>query len=168
MTATQRARSIAQAIDARLGKLRLALPAAPAPAGAYSAVIVRGGIGFVSGQFPLVAGELVHQGRVGKELTLEQGRHAAEVAALNVLAQIRLHGSGFDRFAGLLRLEGYVASAPGFVAQPRILDAASELFVRILGKELGAHARTAFAVEQLPLDAPVELCVSFARTPGRD
>jgi enamine deaminase RidA (YjgF/YER057c/UK114 family) len=164
--APRRARSATQRISARLRALQLSLPAAPTPAGAYSPVIVRQSIGFVSGQFPLLAGNLVHRGRVGKELSIEQGRHAAEVAALNVLAQIQAHGAGFDRFGGLLRVEGYVASAPGFVAQPRILDAASELLVSILGPDLGAHARTAFSVEQLPLDAPVELCVSFtlART----
>ena len=156
------ASSSIRSIDERLKALQLALPAPPPPAGSYSALVVRNGLGFVSGQFPIRAGSLVHRGRVGKELTVEEGRFAAEIAALNALAQIRSRFDGFRGFAGLLRLEGYVASAPGFVAQPRVLDAASELLVTLLGPELGEHARTAFAVEQLPLDAPVELCISFA------
>jgi enamine deaminase RidA (YjgF/YER057c/UK114 family) len=153
---------VARGIDARLSRLNLSLPLPPAPAGSYAPVVVHNGIGFVSGQFPLLNGLLDCRGRVGAELTIEQGRHAAVVAALNVLAQIRTTLGGFDRLRGLLRIEGYVASAPGFVAQPRVLDAASDLLVNALGPQLGRHARTAFAVSQLPLDAPIELCATFA------
>ena len=149
-------------IEARLERLGFALPVPPAPAGAYQPVVIRNGIGFVSGQFPLVDGLLAYRGRVGAELSEESGRHAAELAALNALAQIKACLGGFDELGGLLRLDGYVASAPGFLAQPRILDAASELLVKVLGAEQGRHARTAFSVEQLPLGSPVELCLSFA------
>lgn len=150
-------------IERRLRALGLALPAEPPrPAGRYLAVVERGGIGFVSGQFPFAGAVLTHRGRIGRELSEDDGREAARIAALNVLAQIRRHLGGFDRLAGLLRVDGYVASAPGFVMQPRILDAASGLFADVLGEQLGGHARTAFAVEQLPRDSPIELCVSFA------
>jgi enamine deaminase RidA (YjgF/YER057c/UK114 family) len=149
-------------IDSRLRTAGITLAAPPAPAGAYQRVLVRGGIGFVSGQFPLVGGVLAYTGRVGAELTAEEGREAAVIAARNVLAQIRLALGGWEGFGGLLRLEGHVASAERFYAQPAVLDGASQFLVHALGEDLGAHARTAYHAGRLPLDAPVELAVSFA------
>jgi enamine deaminase RidA (YjgF/YER057c/UK114 family) len=142
------------------------LPKPPPPAGAYRAVVVRNGIGCVSGQFPFVDGKLLCTGRIGAELSEEQGRRAADVTALNVLAQISTALGDFGRFGGLLRVDGFVASAKDFLAQPRILDAASERFVDLLGAELGAHARSVLKVDRLPLDAPVKLVVSFAVNGG--
>jgi enamine deaminase RidA (YjgF/YER057c/UK114 family) len=149
------------AIDARLRQAGIVLPEPPAPAGSYRPVVCRGTLGFVSGQFPFTHGRLSHAGRVGAELTPEQGRECAAIAAANVLAQIRAALGGWARFGGLLRVEGHVASAPGFLEQPLVLDGASEFFVRALGPELGAHARTAFHATRLPIDAPVELAVTF-------
>ena len=137
------------------------LPAPPPPAGNYQPVTTRNGLGFVSGQVPVRDGRLLFTGRVGVELTPQQGKAAAEIAALNVLAQIDRALPSWEQFGGLLRLEGFVASASGFTSQPEILDGASDLFVDVLG-ELGQHARAAFSVEQLPLNAPVELVVTFA------
>jgi len=150
------------AIHSRLERLGITLPVPPAPAGAYSRVVVRNGIGFISGQFPLVDGKLAYAGCVGAELSEAEGRESARLAAINVLAQIHAHLGGFDGFSGLLRVEGYVASAPGNFSQPQVLDGASDVLVAVLGPELGAHARTAFAMTQLPLGAPIELAVSFA------
>jgi enamine deaminase RidA (YjgF/YER057c/UK114 family) len=149
-------------IAQRLEQARIVLPPPPAAAGSYRRAVVRGGVGCVSGQFPFVAGKLLCQGRVGAELSIDEGRAAAALAALNVLAQIRLVLGGWERFAGLLRLEGHVASAENFVQQPAVLDGASELLVRALGEPLGAHARTAYHAARLPLDSPVELAVSFS------
>jgi enamine deaminase RidA (YjgF/YER057c/UK114 family) len=160
--------SAASQIEGRLFALGLTLPQAPQPVGAYRALVFRHGIGAVSGQFPLCDGQIVQIGRVGAELGIEQGRVAARQAALNVLAQVAQALApigGWDRFAGLLRLEGYVASAPDFVDQPQLLDAASELLVAVLGDALGAHSRAAIAVPQLPLSSPVELVVTFAIHP---
>ena len=134
--------------------------APPDPVGSYERGVVRNGIGFLSGQFPLRDGLLLHTGRVGCELTEAQGVEAAEQAALNVLAQISRLLGGFNPLEGLLRLDGYVASADNFLRQPAVLDAASTLFLRVLG-ERGGHARSAFAVSRLPLDAPVELVVTW-------
>ncbi|WP_421710165.1 RidA family protein [Algihabitans sp.] len=139
----------------------LPLPEPPAPAGGYAPVIIRHRVGFVSGQFPIRDGVLVFKGRIGAELTPDQGRLACEIAALNVLAQIGAATGGFAALDGLLRLDGHVASADGFTAQPAILDVASRIFTDRLG-ERGTHARTAFAPSRLPLDAAVELCVTFA------
>lgn len=133
----------------------------PDPIGAYERGILRGSLGMLSGQFPLRDGELLYTGRVGIELTEDQGKEAAFLAASNALAQIVILLDGFDRLEGLLRLDGYVASAPNYTCQPAILDIASQLFRRVLGDK-GRHARTAFSVGQLPLGAPVELAISFA------
>ena len=149
-------------IEGRLRQLEWVLPDPPRPAGMYRPVVVRHGIGVVSGQFSFVGGALRIRGRVGAEVSALEGRRAAHIAALNVLAQIRAALNGFDGFCGLMRVDGYVASAPRFTSQPWILDGASECLIAVLGPQLGAHTRTAFAVSQLPLDAPVELAVTFA------
>lgn len=139
----------------------LLLPEPPASAGAYAGGVIHCGIGFLSGQFPLRGGALVHSGRVGAEVSEEEGRFAAEVAALNVIAQIKaLLGGSLADLATLLRVDGHVASAEDFIGQPAVLDGASEMFRRLLG-DRGRHARTAFAASRLPLDAPIELAVTF-------
>ncbi len=154
-------------IDDRLQALGIELPCAPSPAGSYQSVVIRNGVGYVSGQLPLRNGVLAYAGRVGDELSLEEAMRAAELPTLNVLAQIKCSTDRWRSFAGLLKLEGYVASARGFANQPEILDRASRLFSQVLG-DRGAHARAAFSVEQLPLDASVELVVTFAVRPDAD
>lgn len=104
--------------------------------------------------------DLFFLGKVGAELTVEQAQEATAIAAKNVLAQIRDVTENFKTLDGLLRLDGYVASAADFFNQPTVLDAASEIFSECLG-EKGHHARAAFSVSQLSMDSPVELCVSF-------
>ncbi len=151
-------------IDDRLRTLGIELPCAPSPAGSYESVVIRNGVGYVSGQLPLRDGVLAYAGRVGDELSLEDAMRAAELATLNVLAQIKCSTNQWRSFARLLRLEGYVASARGFANQPEILDRVSRLLSQVLG-DRGAHARAAFSVEQLPLNASVELVVTFAVKP---
>lgn len=139
----------------------------PVPLGAYRAVMVRGALGFVSGQFPYSDGELAWRGKVGAGLTPAEGREAAALCALNALGQLRAAlGEDFRRVQ-LARIDGYIASAPDFLGQPGVLDGASEVFVALLG-ERGGHARTVFAVPQLPQDAPVELVVTFALADAAD
>ncbi len=147
-------------IEARLRRLGLALPAAPAPVGNYRRGVIRGGIGMLSGQLPLRDGKPTHVGRVGDSLTVEDGQAAARIAALNVLAQLKEVLGSFARLDGLLRLDGLVASADGFTGQATVLNGASDLFADVLG-ERGAHARSAAGVPSLPLDVPVELVVTF-------
>ena len=151
----------ASSVDSRLAGLGLTLPEAPHPVGNYRAVVISNGLLFVSGQLPLLNGALKYQGRVGIELTEAAAGAAAQLAALNVLAQIRLALNGFDRLISLLRVEGYVSSAPGWTQQPRVLDFASNLFTTVLG-EKGVHTRSASAAPQLPLNAAVELVVTAA------
>jgi len=146
-------------VESRLAVLGLLLPDPPRPVGNYRAAVIADGLLFISGQLPLADGELKHPGRVGAELTEAAGGAAARLAALNVLAQIKAALGGFERLVSLVRMEGYVSSAPGWNHQPRVLDHASNLFAGVLG-DRGQHARSAFAVPQLPLNAAVELVVT--------
>jgi enamine deaminase RidA (YjgF/YER057c/UK114 family) len=149
-------------IEQRLHQLGLSLPAEPPrPAGNYLAAIENDGILFIAAQLPIENGVPRYTGRVGAELTEDEGRAAAQLAALNVLAQIRDALGGFERLKSLLRVEGHVASAPGWTNAPRILDGASDLFIVALA-ERGHHVRSAFVPERLPLNLSVELVVTAA------
>jgi enamine deaminase RidA (YjgF/YER057c/UK114 family) len=150
--------------EQKLKELGLRLPSPSRPAGNYVAFVETGNLLFISGQFPIENGTPRYTGRVGAELTEEQGYAAARLAGLNVLAQIKTALGGFERLAHLVRVEGHVASAPGWNNQPRVLDGASDLFAAVLG-ERGRHARTAFAPERLPWDLTIELVVIAAILP---
>jgi enamine deaminase RidA (YjgF/YER057c/UK114 family) len=100
-------------------------------------------------------------GRLGRELTTADGVAAAELAALNALAQVH-HALGFERVAGLARFEAYLQTAPGWSDFPKVVDGASELFLAALGPDAGAHARALFGVERLPRDYALELVATFA------
>jgi enamine deaminase RidA (YjgF/YER057c/UK114 family) len=141
------------------------LPPAPKPAGNYSATVLAGNLLFISGQFPIENGVPAYTGRIGGELTEEQGYAAARLAGLNVLAQIRAALGTLDRVDCLVRVEGHVASTPGWHNTPKVLDGASDLFREVLG-ERGRHTRTAFNPASLPWDLAVELVVTAAVKPG--
>lgn len=136
----------------------------PAPAGRYLRGVRAGELLFLSGHFPVRAGTMVYTGRVGAELSIAEGRAAAELTAMNVLAQIERLLGGLAPLRGLVRVEGHVASAPDFVRQAAVLDGASELFMRVLG-DRGGHARTAFAHAVLPMNAAAELVVTASIDP---
>lgn len=142
-----------------LRSLGLTLPVPPRPAGNYQPWIMRDNLLFLSGQFPIENERLRYLGRVGAELSEAQGRDAAQLAALNVLAQVHAALGGFERLDTLLRLEGHIASAPGWNNAPAVLDGASDLFVRVLG-ERGHHTRSAFTPLQLPYNLAIELVVT--------
>lgn len=152
-------------IEQRLHQLGLTLPTPPRAGGAYAPAVVVGNLLFVSAQFPIVQGALRHTGQVGSTLTVAEGRAAAQLAALNVLAQIQAALGGFDRLVQLARVEGHVACAPGFREVPHVLDAASAVFNDVLGPR-GVHARSAFTPERLPLDLAVELVVTAVVLPA--
>jgi enamine deaminase RidA (YjgF/YER057c/UK114 family) len=145
----------------RLRERGLTLPQPAPPAGAYEPYVLERGVGWLSAQLPARDGVYVHLGRVGAELTPEQGLEAAQLAALSVLARIQQALGGFERFRRLLRVDGFVASADGFVDQPKVLDGASTLFVDVLG-ESGRHARTALGPPRLPKNNSIKLVVTFA------
>jgi enamine deaminase RidA (YjgF/YER057c/UK114 family) len=139
----------------------LALPSAPKPVGNYIAALRAGNLLFLSGQFPIENGAPKYLGRVGAELSEVEGYAAAQLAALNVLAQIQSALGSLDRLEHLVRVEGHVASVPGWNNAPRVLDGASDLFIDALG-DRGRHTRAAFTPPQLPLNHSVELVVTVA------
>ncbi len=148
-------------IDQNLWAAGIELPEPPAAIGRYLPVLRRGRLLYLSGQLPLAGGVVRYSGCVGAQLSAQEGYAAARLAALNVLAHIRAATHAWRDLDTLLRLEGHVASAPGFYDQAQVLDGASELFADILGEHAG-HTRAALACPQLPKNAAVELVVSAA------
>src|SRR5258708_5937218 len=115
-----------------------------------------GNLLFVSGQIPMVSGQVLFKGKLGRDLSLEQGQEAARQALRNALAAIRSHTGTLDSIKRIVKLNGWVASAEGFNSQPQVVDGASLLLEEIFG-EAGKHARAALGVAELPLGVPVEI-----------
>lgn len=146
-------------VEARLAELGLTLPAIAAPVAAYVPAVVHGDLVWTSGQLPFVNGELAATGKVGTGAGLvppADAAHLARVCALNALAAVRSVLGDLDRVTRIVKVVGFVASAPSFTGQPGVVNGASLLLGEILG-EAGVHARSAVGVAVLPLDAPVEV-----------
>lgn len=142
--------------ERRLAELGIDLPTPPAPLGAYVATVQSGRLLFLSGTLPVVNHEPKYVGRLGKELDTESGRDALHTASLLALAAARAHLGTLDRVARVVRLGVYLATSGDFFDQPRVADAASELFESIFGKEK-TSVRVVLGVASLPLGVPVEL-----------
>ncbi|OBB75336.1 RidA family protein [Mycobacterium sp. 852014-52144_SCH5372336] len=141
--------------SARLAELGIELPPLVAPLAAYVPAVRTGNLVYTAGQLPIRDGELVLTGKVGAGVTPEQAHELARVSALNALAAV--HSLvGIDAVTRVVKVVGFVASAPGFHGQPGVINGASELFGEVFG-EAGAHARSAVGVSELPRDAPVEV-----------
>jgi enamine deaminase RidA (YjgF/YER057c/UK114 family) len=140
---------------ARLQELGIALPGVAAPLASYVPAVRTGNVVYTSGQLPMEAGKLVGTGKVGAEITPEQGKAMARICVLNALAAVD-SVAGIDAVVRVVKVVGFVASAPGFTGQPGVVNGASELLAEVFG-ETGAHARSAVGVAELPLDAPVEV-----------
>lgn len=142
-------------IDKKLAELGIALPVAPAPAFQYVPVTVHERLAFVSGQLPR-RGDLIITGKVGSDVDLEKGRDAARLCIMQGLACLNQALGSLDKVDRILKITGFVASAPGFNQQPKVIDAASELLVQVFG-DMGRHARSAVGVAELPRNAAVEI-----------
>jgi enamine deaminase RidA (YjgF/YER057c/UK114 family) len=142
--------------ERRLADLGLVLPRPPASVGTFRPYLRIGSTVYTSGQIATVDGRLVATGRLGDDVDVATGQHAARVCALNVLAQLHAGAGSLDAIAQLLKVTVFVASAADFNAQPQVADAASQLFVDVLGPA-GTHARSAIGVAALPLGTPVEI-----------
>jgi enamine deaminase RidA (YjgF/YER057c/UK114 family) len=140
---------------ARLAELGLELPPLTPPLAAYVPAVQSGQHVYVSGQVPMVDGELLETGKVGADVTPERAKELAARCALNALAAIDSL-VGLDRVARVVKVVGFVASASGFTGQPGVINGASELFGEVFG-DAGRHARSAVGVAELPLGAPVEV-----------
>ncbi|MFY8027082.1 MAG: RidA family protein [Aquiluna sp.] len=147
----------------RISDLGIVLPQVATPAGAYVPAVMSGNLVFTAGQIPLVEGKLAATGKVGKDLSAEQAREIARICALNAVAAVKSVLGDLDRVKKIVKVVGFVASAPDFSQQPAVVNGASELLEQIFGDK-GIHARSAVGVAVLPLDAPVEveLIVEFA------
>ncbi len=142
--------------EARLRELGYELPAVPEPGGAYVPATRAGTLIFTAGQVPFERGELDHTGKVGDAVGLEEARQAARICALNALAAAAAEAGGLNNIRRIVKVTGFVASAPDFNDQPQVINGASELIGEVFG-EAGLHARSAVGVAELPLDAPVEV-----------
>ncbi|MEM3066293.1 MAG: RidA family protein [Nitrososphaerota archaeon] len=142
--------------EKRLKELGYSLPEPPKPVASYVPSVRVGKLLFVSGVLPLINDRLLYTGKLGKEVTLEQGYEAAKVAALNALSVIKSSLGSLGRVRRIVRLVGYVASADGFREQPKVVNGASDFLIQVFG-ENGKHSRVAVGVMELPRGAPVEI-----------
>ena len=142
--------------EARLTELGITLPLAPKPVATYIPAVRAGDLLFLSGTGPFKDGAIVYAGKLGKDLTVEQGYEAARLTLLNALAMVRQELGTLDRVTRVVRLTGHVASADGFTQQPAVNNGASDLLVQIFG-EAGRHARLALGAAELPLNMAIEL-----------
>ncbi|GAB3130995.1 RidA family protein [Microbispora hainanensis] len=142
--------------EERLAELGLTLPEVVPPLAAYVPAVRTGDLVYTSGQLPLVKGELGVTGKVGAEVSAEEAKEQARICAVNALAAIKALVGDLSQVVRIVKVVGFVASAPGFTGQPQVVNGASELVGEVFG-EAGKHARSAVGVAVLPLDAPVEV-----------
>ncbi len=142
-------------IEAKLAELGLTLPEPAAPVAAYVPVVVAGGLAHVSGQVSIVGGHLL-KGRLGEDLSLEQGVEGARACGLMILAQLKAALGSLDRVERVVKLGAFVNSSADFTDQPKVANGASELMVAVFG-DAGKHARSAVGVPNLPLGVAVEV-----------
>ena len=140
----------------RLAELGLTLPPVATPQAAYVPAVRTGAYVYVSGQVPVVDGKLPATGKVGAEVSPADAAGLARICGLNAIAAAAAAAGGLDRIRRIVKVVGFVASAPGFNGQPLVVNGASELLIAVFGEE-GRHARSAVGVAELPLDAPVEV-----------
>ena len=145
-------------IEELLASRGLILPPPPQAVASYVPVRLSGTLAYVSGQIPMVDGEMLHPGRVGAEVSLGQAQEAAARCALQALSALKASVGSLDRVVGVVQLSVFVASAPGFTDQPKVANGASDLLVGLFG-ESGKHARLAVGVSELPLRASVEVAL---------
>ncbi|MYZ46668.1 RidA family protein [Propylenella binzhouense] len=153
-----------EGIADRLAQRGLVLPKLAAPLANYLPYCMHQGLLFVSGQLPLVDGKLTRTGKLGESVSIEDGKRAAEICALNILAQAEAATGDLERILRVVRVTVFVASAPDFVDQPAVANGASDLLVDLLG-DRGRHARAAVGMASLPMNAPVEVDAIIACEP---
>jgi enamine deaminase RidA (YjgF/YER057c/UK114 family) len=143
-------------VENKLKQIGLNLPEAPQPVASYVPAKQVGKLVFTAGQLPMVSGELMSKGLLGKDVEVEEANKAARICTLNALAAIKSVIGDLDRIKQIVRVVGYVASVPTFTQQPAVVNGASELLLEIFG-EAGKHARSAVGMVVLPLNASVEI-----------
>ena len=144
--------------EEKLLELEITLPEAPAAVANYVPWIQTGNLLMTSGQLPWLNGEIQYAGKCGSDLSVEDGYEAARLCAINAIAQLKAASRDLSRISKILRLEGNVHSAAGFQGQPQVLNGASDLMFAVFG-ERGRHTRTALGINEMPLNAAVQLIV---------
>jgi enamine deaminase RidA (YjgF/YER057c/UK114 family) len=141
----------------RLSALGIVLPTPMAPVATYVPVVIAGGFAIVSGQLPAESGKVAVTGKLGAGVDIEEGKRAARLCLINVLAQLQAHlPGGLDAIARIVRLGGFIAATPDFTQHASVMNGASDLAVDIFG-DAGRHTRSTIGVPSLPLDAAVEV-----------
>jgi enamine deaminase RidA (YjgF/YER057c/UK114 family) len=144
----------------RLDELGLELPPPPEPVASYIPVTQTGSLAFIAGQVAMVDGQLLHPGRLGKQVSVEMGQEAAVRAALQALSALRHHlGGSLDGLMRILQLTVFVAAEPEFIEHPTVANGASDMLIAVLGPD-GRHARAAVGVASLPLGASIEITLT--------
>lgn len=143
-------------IEENLKEMGLNLPEAPKPVASYVPFVRTGNLVYTSGQICLANGELKYKGKAGREYTVEEAYEAAKLCCLNALAVVKSAIGDLDRVKRVVKVVGFVNSAPGFNAQPKVVNGASDLLVKVFG-EAGRHARSAVGCSDLPMDTTVEV-----------
>ncbi len=143
-------------IAENLQRLGVTLPPAPRPVGSYVPACQSGDLVFVSGVLPFEDGKILQPGKLGRDLSVDEGKENARIAIINALAILQQELGDLSRIVRVVRLTGHVASAEGFGDQPAVLNGASDFLVEVFG-EKGRHARLALGAYELPLHAPIEL-----------
>lgn len=143
-------------ISERLAELGIVLPEPPAPAAIYVPAVTVGNLVYTSGNDCRINGKLMFEGKLGSDLTIEQGQAAARQTMINLLSVVQAHIGDLDKVERIVKLLGVVNSAPGFVEQPYVINGASQLLEEVFG-EAGKHARSAIASPELPFNTPVEI-----------
>jgi enamine deaminase RidA (YjgF/YER057c/UK114 family) len=142
--------------EARLAAIGLTLPKVTPPVAAYVPAVRTGDYVYTAGQIPVVDGQLLAKGKVGAEVSAGEAAALARTCALNALAAVASVAGGLDAVRRIVKVTGFVASAPDFTQQAQVINGASELLIEVFG-EAGRHARSAVGMAVLPLDAPVEV-----------
>ena len=142
--------------EERIEELGIEIPEPPEPVGSYIPARRAGNLVFCSGQGPLKDGEFLHLGKVGSDLTVEEGYEAARMCAINCLAEVKSVMGSLNEVDKIVKVRGFVSSAPGFGSQPDVVNGASDLLQEIFGED-GKHARAALGTSDLPGDIPVEV-----------
>lgn len=153
-------------IAARLSELGITIPAVAKPVAAYVPAMTTGNLLYTAGQLPFVDGALQTTGKVGAEVSAAEAAGLARICVLNALAAAQSVLGSLETITRVVKVNGFVASAPDFIGQPQVLNGASELLAEIFG-ERGAHARAAVGVAVLPLDSPVEVELILEFSPSR-
>ena len=148
-------------VEKKLKELGIELPECPKPVAAYVPATCENGFIFASGQTAWVDGKLLYPGKVGEAVSVEEAYESAKISAVRVIAELKSIVGDLDNIKHIVKVTGYVNSAPDFGAQPKVVNGASELFCEVFG-EAGKHARVAFGVGALPDNASVEIDVIAA------